>query len=136
MKNLLLQLAGPVSWLALPTFLIFAYDKWVAAPKRPKNEKGEIAPAPGYVQIAEWVLLLALVALVFHVGGGVVFGWIKQIAVPLSWLAPVLGLWLAIDSWLLAPRRQIAGHDLPGAGIGAVAAVTLVGKNRADIAAI
>jgi signal peptidase I len=112
MRNLLLQLAGPVSWLALPTFLIWAYDTWVAAPKRPKNEKGETAPAPNYVQIAEWVLLISLIALVAHIGGSVVFGWIKQIAVPLSWLAPVLGLWLAIDSWWFAPRRQIAAGSL------------------------
>src|SRR5882672_6743808 len=108
MRNLLIQLAGPVSWLALPTFLIWAYDKWVAAPKRPKNEKGEPAPAPPYVQISEWVLLISIIALIAHFGGSVVFGWIKEISVPLSWLASPVGLWLAIDSWLLAPRRQIA----------------------------
>ena len=33
---------------------------------------------------------------------------LKQVAVPLSWLAIPVGLWCAIDSWLLAPRRAIA----------------------------
>jgi len=30
---------------------------------------------------------------------------LKQLAVPASWLAIPVGLWCAIDSWLLAPRR-------------------------------
>jgi len=30
---------------------------------------------------------------------------LKQVAVPASWLAIPVGLWCAIDSWLLAPRR-------------------------------
>jgi signal peptidase I len=33
---------------------------------------------------------------------------LKQLAVPASWLAIPVGLWCAIDSWILAPRRQIA----------------------------
>jgi signal peptidase I len=32
---------------------------------------------------------------------------IKNVAVPLSWLALPLGLWCAIDSWLLAPKRAV-----------------------------
>jgi signal peptidase I len=32
---------------------------------------------------------------------------LKQVAVPASWLAIPVGLWCAIDSWLLAPKRQI-----------------------------
>ena len=32
---------------------------------------------------------------------------LKQVAVPASWLAIPVGLWCAIDSWLLAPRRQV-----------------------------
>jgi signal peptidase I len=30
---------------------------------------------------------------------------LKQVAVPASWLAIPVGLWCAVDSWLLAPRR-------------------------------
>ncbi len=33
---------------------------------------------------------------------------LKQAAVPLSWLAIPVGLWCAIDSWIFAPRRAIA----------------------------
>ena len=33
---------------------------------------------------------------------------LKVIAVPASWLSIPVGLWCAIDSWVLAPRRQIA----------------------------
>jgi signal peptidase I len=37
-----------------------------------------------------------------------VFDWAGEVAVPLSWASLPLGVWLAIDSWFLAPRRQIA----------------------------
>lgn len=33
---------------------------------------------------------------------------IKNLAVPASWLAIPVGLWCAIDSWLLAPKRAVA----------------------------
>jgi signal peptidase I len=33
---------------------------------------------------------------------------IKNLAVPASWLAIPVGLWCVLDSWLLAPRRAIA----------------------------
>ncbi len=33
---------------------------------------------------------------------------IKNLAVPASWLAVPVGLWCAIDSWLLAPKRALA----------------------------
>jgi signal peptidase I len=33
---------------------------------------------------------------------------IKNLAVPVSWLALPVGLWCAIDSWIFAPRRAIA----------------------------
>ena len=36
------------------------------------------------------------------------FELIKNVAVPASWLAVPVGLWCAIDSWLLAPRRAAA----------------------------
>jgi signal peptidase I len=37
---------------------------------------------------------------------------LKQVAVPASWLAIPIGLWCAIDSWLLAPRRAIEAGTL------------------------
>jgi signal peptidase I len=33
---------------------------------------------------------------------------LKNVAVPLSWLALPVGLWCAVDSWVLAPRRAVA----------------------------
>src|SRR5689334_4720055 len=33
---------------------------------------------------------------------------VKNVAVPASWLAAPVGLWCAIDSWLLAPKRAVA----------------------------
>jgi signal peptidase I len=40
---------------------------------------------------------------------------LKQVAIPASWLAIPVGLWCAIDSWILAPRRAIAASsaDVP-----------------------
>jgi signal peptidase I len=100
--------------LALPVLGIWAYDKWVAAPKRPKNEQGEPIPGPMIVQVADWLLMPCIVALVLSIGVGPVFEWAKEVAEPLSWLAPPIGLWLLIDSWLFAPRRRIAhGPDAP-----------------------
>ncbi|HEU4779609.1 MAG TPA: signal peptidase I [Steroidobacteraceae bacterium] len=37
---------------------------------------------------------------------------LKQLAVPASWLAIPVGLWCAIDSWLLAPRRATEAGTL------------------------
>jgi signal peptidase I len=37
---------------------------------------------------------------------------LKQLAVPASWLSIPVGLWCAIDSWLLAPRRAIDAGTL------------------------
>jgi signal peptidase I len=103
-----------LSFLALPVLAIWAHDKWVAAPRRPKNEHGEPVPGPTYVQVADWLLVPCLVAVVIYIGVGPVFEWAKAVAEPLSWLAPPVGLWLLIDSWLLAPRRRIArGPDAP-----------------------
>jgi signal peptidase I len=96
-----------LSWIALPVVLVWAYDKWVAGPKRPKDDKGEPLPGPGYARAADWLLMPCIVAVVLRVGVAPVFDWLKQIAEPLSWLAPPVGLWLLIDSWLLAPRRKI-----------------------------
>jgi signal peptidase I len=103
-----------LSWIALPVVLVWAYDKWVAGPKRPKDDKGEPVPGPGYAQAADWLLIPCVLAVVLRIGIGPVFDLLKQIAEPLSWLAPPVGLWLLIDSWLLAPRRKISrGLDAP-----------------------
>ena len=55
------------------------------------------------------------------IGVSEVFGWAREIAVPLSWAAMPVGLWCAIDSWLLAPRRQIAARSRgrPGSAVAA-----------------
>src|SRR5690349_5575369 len=37
----------------------------------------------------------------------------KNVAVPLSWLAIPVGLWCALDSWLFAPKRALAGGATP-----------------------
>ena len=94
--------------LAVPVVLIAAYDKWVLAPKRPRTPEGEVTPGPLYVRVADFLLPFVLVAAVLKIGVSDVFGWAKEIAVPLSWFAAPIGLWCAIDSWIFAPRRQIA----------------------------
>jgi signal peptidase I len=103
----------PLAWLALPVLLVWAYDKWLLEPKRPKNAEGVADPAPMYVRVANFLLPFCLVAVVLQIGANEVFGWVRQIAVPLSWAAVPIGLWCAIDSWILAPRRQIAQGGQP-----------------------
>jgi signal peptidase I len=103
-----------LSWLALPALAVWAYDKWVAAPKRPKDKDGNPVPGPGYAQAAYWLVLPCVGALVLRLGISYAFDWVKQISVPLSWLAVPVGLWLLVDSWLLAPRRHLErGTDAP-----------------------
>src|SRR3954464_14534756 len=115
MDNPFFQIVVQVlSWLALPVLAAWAYDKWVAAPKRPKNEAGEPVPGPMIAQVAEWLLLPCIFAVVVRIGVSTVFDWMKQIAEPLSWIAPPIGLWLLIDSWIFAPRRRLErGLDTP-----------------------
>jgi signal peptidase I len=98
-----------LSWLSLPVLIVWAYDKWVAGPKRPKNAEGEPVPGPAIAQTADWLLVPCLVAVVMNIGVGTVLDWLKQIAEPLSWLALPVGVWLLVDSWLLAPRRRVRG---------------------------
>ncbi len=98
----------PLSYLALPVVLIWAYDKWLLAPKRPKNAEGIAEPGPLYVRVASFLLPFCLLAVVLHIGANEVFAWARVVAVPLSWAAWPIGLWCALDSWILAPRRQIA----------------------------
>ena len=74
---------------------------------------------------------LHLVAVVLQIDE--VFGWAREIAVPLSWLAIPIGLWCAIDSWILAPppdrrlapckgsagaRHRVRGVTRAGGGVG------------------
>ena len=51
-SRLLDLLAIPLSWLALPVILVYLYDKFVLAPHRPKDTKGETEPGPTYTRIA------------------------------------------------------------------------------------
>ncbi|HET7811274.1 MAG TPA: signal peptidase I [Steroidobacteraceae bacterium] len=98
-----------LAWLALPVVLVVLYDKFVLAPRRPKdNQTGEPVPGPKYVQIADYALPFVIVAAIMYIGVSTVFDWAKQLAVPLTWVAVPVGLYCAIDSWFLAPRRQIA----------------------------
>ncbi|HEV7607704.1 MAG TPA: signal peptidase I [Steroidobacteraceae bacterium] len=101
-----------LAFLALPVVLVAAYDKWVLAPKRPRSPEGEVAPGPGYTRVANFLLPFALLAVVAKVGVALVFGWVKDLAVPLSLFAAPIAIWCAIDSWLLAPRRKIAAGSL------------------------
>jgi signal peptidase I len=104
----IMKLALPLSVLAIPVVLLCAYDHWVAAPRRPKTAEGYPTRAPLYVRIAYGLLPFVLIAVVLYIKVPVVFGWIKQVAVPLSWLAAPVAVWCALDSWLFAPRRAIA----------------------------
>jgi signal peptidase I len=97
-----------LSWLAVPVVVVYAYDKWVLEPKRPRTPEGEPEPGPLYTRIAGNLLPFVLIAAVLAIGVKEVFDWAGEVAVPLSWVSLPLGLWLAIDSWFLAPRRQIA----------------------------
>src|SRR5689334_7462223 len=103
-----------LSWLAVPAFAVWAYDKWVEEPKRPKNKEGEPMQGPAYAQTAGWVALVGAFAFVMNVGVSNVFDWLRDIAHPLAWLAAPIGLWLLIDSWLFAPKRRMSrGVDAP-----------------------
>ncbi len=98
----------PLSFLAVPLALLAAYDKWVLAPKRPRKRNGEPQRAPWYMRMVYLVLPLAVLAVAVNIGIPVVIAWLKEVAVPLSYLAVPVGLWCFIDSWFLAPRRQLA----------------------------
>jgi signal peptidase I len=95
-----------LAYLALPVILVVLYDVFVLAPQRPKNKEGDPEQGPRYVRIAHSLLPFVIVAAVLRIGVGEVFGWAKEIAAPLSWLAIPVGAWCAIDSWILAPKRQ------------------------------
>jgi signal peptidase I len=106
------QLVVPLSVLALPVAMICAYDHWVLSPKRPKTPEGYPTRPPHYIRIAYAVLPFVLIAVVLLIGPAAVFDLLKTIAVPLSWFAAPVGLWCLIDSWFLAPRRQIAAGSV------------------------
>jgi signal peptidase I len=101
--------------LAVPVVLVYAYDKWVLEPKRPRTPDGEHLPGPLYTRIAGNLLPFVLIAAALFIGVKEVFDWAGAVAVPLSWLSLPLVLWLGIDSWFFAPRRQIAagGTEVP-----------------------
>jgi signal peptidase I len=104
-----------LAYLALPVILVALYDRFVLQPQRPKTRDGEPVPGPAYVRVAGTLLPFVIVAAVMKIGVNEVFTWAREIARPLSWLALPVGLWCALDSWFLAPRRQIAARsaDVP-----------------------
>jgi signal peptidase I len=99
----LLLLVGSV--LALPVVLVCLYDKFIAEPKRPRDEDDEPADPPTLARWAynllPWVLIAAAVA----IGVRKVFGWAEMLVIPLSYLAVPLVLLAAYDKWVLAPQR-------------------------------
>jgi signal peptidase I len=101
-------LVTPLSYLALPLILLSLYDIWILAPQRPRAPSGQPGRAPWYIRYAKVLAIVALFAVVVRIGVSVVFDWVKQVATPLSYFALPVGLWCAVDSWFLAPRRQIA----------------------------
>jgi signal peptidase I len=94
--------------LAIPVVVLCLYDHWVLAPKRPKTPEGKSAPGPGYIELAYKLLPFTLFGLAMRIGMPVVFGWLKEVAEPVSWFAAPIVLWCGIDSWIFAPRRLIA----------------------------
>src|SRR5688572_14436848 len=102
MGNLINILVVPLSFLALPVILVALYDKFVLAPERPKGADGQPAPGPLWVRVANFLVPFVIIAVVLRIGVREVFGWAREVAVPLSWLAIPVGLWCAIDSWILA----------------------------------
>jgi len=107
-KDLLGLLVMLLSWLAVPVLLLAAYDHFLLEPKRPRSAEGVPAAAPVYIRVANFLVPFVILAVVFQIGIRVVFDWLKDVAVPLSWFAAPVGLWCAIDSWWLAPRRVAA----------------------------
>ena len=101
-----------LTWLAVPVVLVYAYDKWVLEPRRPRTPEGEREPGPLYARIAGNLLPFVLIAVVITIGAKDVFDWAGEVAVPLSWASLPLVTWLAIDSWFFAPRRQIAAGSV------------------------
>jgi len=97
-----------LSVLSIPVVLIWAYDYWIAARKRPPAPEHYRAYPPIHARVAGFLLPFCLIAVVLRIGTSVVFDWAREIAVPLSWLAWPIGLWCMIDSWILAPKRQAA----------------------------
>ena len=93
--------------LAIPVILIALYDKFALAPHRPKDAAGEPVPGPPVVRAANFLVPFVIVGAIYKIGAREVFAWAREVALPLSWAALPVGLWCALDSWLLAPRRQI-----------------------------
>jgi signal peptidase I len=98
------------AWLLIPVALICLYDKFIDEPKRPRNEAGEPVPPANWIRACYYLLPVLIIMLMRYRGTNVVLGWVKEIAVPLSWFAAPVGLWCAIDSWFLAPRRAAAAN--------------------------
>jgi signal peptidase I len=101
-------LVVPLSYLALPLVLLAIYDTWILAPNRKRAPSGRPVHAPWYIRYAKVLAFVAVFAVVVRIGVSVVFDWVKLVATPLSYFALPVGLWCALDSWFLSPRRRIA----------------------------
>jgi signal peptidase I len=107
--NLLQHAITLLAVLALPVVLVCLYDKFVLEKERPVPHPDVPQPLPPlYLRMAWNLLPFVLIAVVIKIGVNAVFGLAREIAVPLSWFAAPVGIWCAIDSWILAPRRQVA----------------------------
>src|SRR6185295_5373408 len=100
-----------LSYLAVPVILIALYDHYILAPRRPRNAEGQPVAGHQLARIANFMVPFVLIGVVFTIGGRQIFAWLREIALPLAWAALPVGLWCAIYSWLLAPRRQIRAKD-------------------------
>ena len=110
MQSLFQLLIIVLSWLAVPVVLVYAYDKWVLEPKRPRTSGGRARARPAvHAHRRQAAALRAGCGRAAPSASSEVFDWAGEVAVPLSWFcAAASGCGCAIDSWFLAPRRQIA----------------------------
>ena len=120
MSSIYQLLITVLAWLAVPVILVVLYDHFVLQADRPKTKEGEPTPGPTYVRVANKLLPFVILATVLRIGVSEVFGWAKEVAGPLAWLAAPVGLICALDSWIFAPRRMMSiwpsviGSKVPG----------------------
>src|SRR6185295_13922527 len=98
-----LVLAG--TFLAVPVLLACLYDKFIAEPKRGRDEDGDPRPPTGWASWAWSLLPFTIIAVAWTIGFQKVLGWAQVLVVPLSWLAVPLAAVAAYDKWVLQPQR-------------------------------
>ena len=98
-----------MAWLSIPVIIVCLYDYFVLKKERPAPQPNVDPPRPPFLIGLAWSALpFVLIAVAIKIGIAEVFGWLRVVAVPLSWLAAPVALWCAIDSWIFAPRRAVA----------------------------